>query len=153
MKLEFAWQILEQIRKCKISWQSVQWEPSWPMRTDGRMDGYDEAHSQLGRGWGTSKHNCLLSYLLCWRHVSTKKSHSCPCQKLNLMSVQLISLPTELHRLLNSLSPFAYLGPSTLVSKPTRSQRLHKTTQQSMRLVATSRTYLFMTLNTLSQSL
>ena len=27
-------------------------------------------YKQLGRGWGTSKHNCLVSYLLCWRHVS-----------------------------------------------------------------------------------
>ena len=30
----------------------------------------------LGRGWGTSKHNCLVSYLLCWRrHVSTTVRH------------------------------------------------------------------------------
>ena len=28
-------------------------------------------HLYLGRGWGTSKHNCLVSYLLGWRrHVS-----------------------------------------------------------------------------------
>ena len=32
-------------------------------------------YKQLGRGWGTSKHNCLVSYLLCWRHVSTTVGH------------------------------------------------------------------------------
>ena len=31
---------------------------------------------QLGRGWGTSKHNCLVSYLLCWRrHFSATVGH------------------------------------------------------------------------------
>jgi hypothetical protein len=29
----------------------------------------------LGRGWGRSKHNCLVSYLLCWRHVSATVGH------------------------------------------------------------------------------
>ena len=30
----------------------------------------------VGRGWGTSKHNCLVSYLLCWRrHVSATVGH------------------------------------------------------------------------------
>ena len=30
----------------------------------------------LGRGWGTSKHNCLVSYLLCWRrHISATVGH------------------------------------------------------------------------------
>ena len=33
-------------------------------------------YKQLGRGWGTSKHNCLVSYLLCWRrHVSANVGH------------------------------------------------------------------------------
>jgi len=33
-------------------------------------------YKQLGRGWGTSKHNCLVSYLLCWRrHVSATVGH------------------------------------------------------------------------------
>ena len=33
-------------------------------------------YKQLGRGWGTSKHNCLVSYLLCWRrHVSSTVGH------------------------------------------------------------------------------
>jgi len=28
------------------------------------------------RAWGTSKHNCLVYYLLCWRrHVSTAVGH------------------------------------------------------------------------------
>ena len=32
--------------------------------------------SQLGRGCGTSKHSCLVSYLLCWlRHVSATVGH------------------------------------------------------------------------------
>jgi len=31
-------------------------------------------YKQLGRGWGTSKHNCLVSYLLCW-HVSATVRH------------------------------------------------------------------------------
>ena len=30
---------------------------------------------QFGRGWGMSKHNCLLSYLLCWRHISATVGH------------------------------------------------------------------------------
>ena len=33
-------------------------------------------YKQLGRGWGMSKHNCLVSYLLCWRqHVSATVGH------------------------------------------------------------------------------
>ena len=29
------------------------------------------SYKHLGRGWGTSNHNCPVSYLLCWqRHVS-----------------------------------------------------------------------------------
>ena len=33
-------------------------------------------YKQLGRGWGTSKHNCLVSYLLCWRRrVSAAVDH------------------------------------------------------------------------------
>ena len=33
-------------------------------------------YKQLGRGWGTSKHNCLVSYLLCCRrHVSATVGH------------------------------------------------------------------------------
>jgi len=33
-------------------------------------------YKQLGRGWVTSKHNCLVSYLLCWRrHVSANVGH------------------------------------------------------------------------------
>jgi len=27
-------------------------------------------YAQLRTGWVTSKHNCLVSYLLCWWHVS-----------------------------------------------------------------------------------
>jgi len=31
---------------------------------------------QLGREWGRSEHNCLVSYLLCWRrHVSAAVGH------------------------------------------------------------------------------
>ena len=33
-------------------------------------------YKQLGRGCGTSQHNCLVSYLLCWRrHVSATVGH------------------------------------------------------------------------------
>jgi len=32
-------------------------------------------YKQLGKGWDTSKHNCLVSYLLCWRHVSATVDH------------------------------------------------------------------------------
>jgi len=33
-------------------------------------------YKQLWRGRGTSKHNCLVSYLLCWRrHVSATVGH------------------------------------------------------------------------------
>jgi len=32
-------------------------------------------YKQLGRGRGTSKHNCIVSYLLCWRHVSANVGH------------------------------------------------------------------------------
>jgi len=32
-------------------------------------------YKQLGRGLGMSKHNCLVSYLLCWRRVSATVGH------------------------------------------------------------------------------
>ena len=32
-------------------------------------------YKQLGRGWGTSKHNCFVSYLLWWRYVSATVDH------------------------------------------------------------------------------
>jgi len=68
-----------------------------------------------------------------------KKSQLLPLPETELFkSVQLVTLPTELHRLLNTLGPFAYRGPSTLVRKPTRRRRLYQATQQSGRLVATS---------------
>jgi hypothetical protein len=38
MKLEFSWQILENILKYKISWKSIQWEPSVPCRRTGGQD-------------------------------------------------------------------------------------------------------------------
>jgi len=51
-----------------------------------------------------------------WRNKTAKiLSHTRPYEeslrKLNLKSVQLVSLPTELHRLLNSLRPFADRWP------------------------------------------
>ena len=45
MKLEFHRQIFRKIHKCKISWKSVQWEPSCSMRTDGR----DETNSRFSK--------------------------------------------------------------------------------------------------------
>jgi hypothetical protein len=37
------------ILKYKISWKSVEWEPSFPMLTDGRTDGHDKANSRLSQ--------------------------------------------------------------------------------------------------------
>jgi hypothetical protein len=49
MKLEFSRQIFEKILKYKISWKSVQWEPSCSVWTDGRTDRNDEANSRFFR--------------------------------------------------------------------------------------------------------
>ena len=38
MKLEFSRHIFEKILKYQISWKSVQWEPSFSVRTDGPTD-------------------------------------------------------------------------------------------------------------------
>jgi len=39
----------KKIHKYKISWKSVQWDPSCPMRTDGQTDGHDEANSRFSK--------------------------------------------------------------------------------------------------------
>jgi len=35
----------------KISWKSVQWEPSWPMRARGQADRHDEVNSRFSQFW------------------------------------------------------------------------------------------------------
>jgi hypothetical protein len=39
------------VHKSQISWKSVQWEPSYVMRTDGRRDRLDEANSRFSQFW------------------------------------------------------------------------------------------------------
>ena len=36
---------------------------------------FENIRRPLGRRWDKSKHNCLVSYLLCWRHVSATVGH------------------------------------------------------------------------------
>jgi len=47
----------------------------WPVLGDPWIR-FCNGYFELGRWWGTSKHNCLVSYLLCWqRHVSATVGH------------------------------------------------------------------------------
>jgi len=51
MKLEFSQHIFEKILKYQIPWNSVHWEPSYSMWTDGRTGGrahrHDNANSRF----------------------------------------------------------------------------------------------------------
>jgi hypothetical protein len=51
------------ILKNKISWKTVQWEPSCSMRTDGRTDRHDEANSRFPQSCEAPK-NCIRNISL-----------------------------------------------------------------------------------------
>jgi len=71
MKLEFYQYIFEKkIFKCKISWKSVQWEPSCSMRTDGRTDRRDEANICSSRFCELAHKKSEVQLTCCapWRH-------------------------------------------------------------------------------------
>jgi len=51
------------------------------------------SHKQLGREWDTSKHNYLVSYLLCWRrHVSATVGHFQVTEMLRICTYTMIIL-------------------------------------------------------------
>ena len=49
MKPEYSWHIFEKILKCQISWKSIQWEPSFSMRTDRQTDRNYETNSRFSQ--------------------------------------------------------------------------------------------------------
>jgi hypothetical protein len=77
MKFEFLRQIFEKKINYQIFKKSIHWKPSCSMRTDGRIDRYDEANSGF---------SAILRTRLRMREISPKTSNCLRPTNLSLIA-------------------------------------------------------------------